>query len=305
MRVAAFFDYLTCERRFSEHSIAAYRNDLSRYFDYLEQAYELDDPSRADTAMLRSWMVHLLQQGYAARSVQRKLTVVKSYYRFLCRQGVLQRNPAAALHAPRARKRVPQVLRPDQLERLFEDLPFGDDFSGWRDRALLELLYGAGLRRAEVIGLRVSDVDFNGQLLSVRGKGDKVRLLPLLPRLIRLLERYMDVRHTTFGATTETLLLTDKGQPMYPMFVHRKVKHYLDLVAQGGKHSPHVLRHTFATHLSEQGADINAVKELLGHASLAATQHYLHPGLAHLRETYDRAHPRAERPSQDPPPTDA
>ncbi|RMD68862.1 MAG: integrase [Bacteroidetes bacterium] len=302
MRIAAFFDYLTYERRFSEHSIAAYRNDLLQYFDYLQQAYELDDPARADSDMVRSWVVHLLQQDYAARSVQRKLTVVKGYYRFLCRQGVLQRNPAAGLHAPRHRRRVPHVLRRELIERLFDELPFADDFGGWRDRSLLELLYGAGLRRAEVIGLRVSDVDFNGQLLSVRGKGNKVRLLPLLPRLIRVLERYLDVRHATFGAAPDALLLTDKGQPMYPMFVYRKVKHYLDLLEQGGPHSPHVLRHTFATHLSEQGADINAVKELLGHASLAATQHYLHPGLAHLRQVYEQAHPRAERTPKDPPP---
>ncbi len=295
MRAAAFLDYLTYERRFSPHSIAAYRSDLAQYFEYLNEAYELDDPTCVRTPMVRSWLVHLLQRSLDPRTVQRKLTVVKGYYRFLCRQGLMASNPAAGLQAPRARKRVLRVLRPEQVVRLLEEGPFEDDFGGWRDRAMLELLYGAGLRRAELIALRVDQVDFNERLLRVCGKGDKVRILPLLPRLVGVLERYLRERHAVFGEAPQQLLLTDKGKPMYPMFVYRKVKYYLDLVAQGSRHSPHMLRHAFATHLSERGADINAVKELLGHSSLAATQHYLHPGLESLRKAYLQAHPRASK----------
>ncbi len=295
MRQVAFLDYLRHERRFSPLSVVAYQRDLGQFFRYLREAYDLFDPAQVNVSIVRSWLVHLLQQQYSPDSVRRKLVVVKGYFRFLRTRGQVQHNPAIGLYLPKTKRRAPHVVDVQQLRCLLSTANWTDDFSGWRDRALLWLLYGAGLRRAELIALRVMDVDFNEQLLCVRGKGDKTRLLPLLSELKSVLERYMDVRQHMWGASCEALLLTDKGKPLYPMWVYRKVKYYLDQIDSGAPHSPHVLRHSFATHLVERGADINAVKELLGHTSLAATQRYLHPSIAHLRRIYVQAHPRAAR----------
>lgn len=294
MKHNPFFQYLMYEKRFSPHTLTAYQSDLQQFYQFLQDTFQMDQPEMVTHQQVRSWVVSLLQKGIQARSVNRKLSTLKTYFKFLHKRGVIDKNPMRKVIAPKTGKRLPVFVQTEGINRLFSEETFSDDFAGVRDRTVLELLYGTGMRRSELIGLTGSDIDFERLQIRVLGKGDKERLIPFGQHLSKQLQLYLKERAAAFPSVNSSLLLTDKGRPLYPKFVYNLVKRYLSQVTTTEQKSPHVLRHTFATHLSDNGADLNAIKELLGHANLAATQIYTHNSIDRLRKVYQQAHPRAD-----------
>jgi len=299
-----FLSWLRFEKRYSPHTLEAYRRDLGQFLHFaLEQhAIPADQPGLVRHGHIRSWMVSLMDQGVKERSIGRKLSCLKTYWHFLMREGLTKLDPTARVLTPKMPKRLPAYVEAVDLNRLFVMLEAeegGEEavpgFSKLRNRTLLELLYGTGIRRAELIGLNHEDADLAAGVIRVLGKGNKERLLPLSRDLSTKLEPYLRTKATFFGVEAkEALFVTDKGARMYPSFVHRIVRNHLTLVTTIQKKSPHILRHSFATHLANAGADLNAIKELLGHSSLASTQVYTHNSIDRLREVYRKSHPRAD-----------
>ncbi len=288
-----FFTYLQYEKRFSPHTLKSYSKDLEQFSEYLLTQYELSDLKEARSAMLRSWIIKQMDEGLSPRSIHRKLAAVRSYYRFLMSRGELQVNPAAGLKKPKFEKKLPTFAPKADIDTAIEALAADQTFSGLRDRLILELLYGTGIRRAELISIQKNDFDTYRKQIKVMGKGRKERLIPLYPSLIRLLEKYLQERNKLAEPTEKSLLLTDQLKPCYPMFVQRKVRLFLKDIPGMTQKSPHILRHTFATHLLDNGAELQAIKELLGHSSLAATQVYTHNSIEKLKKVYEQAHPKS------------
>ncbi|SNR46229.1 MULTISPECIES: tyrosine-type recombinase/integrase [Hymenobacter] len=292
-----FFDYLRFERRFSPHTVLSYQTDLRQFSDYLLSTYELADPSQADHTLIRSWVVTLMQQQMDPRTVNRKIACLRSYYKFLLRTGAVQKNPMLRITSPKVAKKLPDFVPEDSLNGLLNSFAFEDTLGGVRDQLVLELLYGTGIRLSELIGIRHDDVSIPGRTVRVTGKGNKQRIVPLNPTLAIVIERYIERKQREFASGSNAhpaLLVTDKGEPLYEKFVYRTVKHYLSqITTASGQQHPHVLRHSFATHLLGKGADLNAIKELLGHANLAATQVYTHLSIDKLKSVFEKAHPKA------------
>lgn len=291
MPYSDFLSYLKNEKRYSAHTIKAYENDLEQFSHYLLEYYELNQLNEATPSALRSWVVSLLDEGSSPRTVNRKISTLKSFYRFQMREGLIDKLPTAQLQSPKQKKPLPAFLKESETDRLLEQLEFKTDFIGVRDRLLIELLYSSGMRLSELIGLKINDLDLSEGTLKVLGKRNKERKIPMHSNLIDLIKLYKPLRIEL--AQSEELLLTDKGKSLYPKFVYRKVNHYLSLVTSMSKKSPHVLRHTFATHMLNNGADLNTIKEILGHANLSATQVYTHNSIEKLKNIYKQAHPRA------------
>ncbi|MEO1434015.1 MAG: tyrosine-type recombinase/integrase [Bacteroidota bacterium] len=295
MRLQSFLNYLKFEKRYSEHTLTAYKTDLAQMFEFLERTYGVQEVPSIKSIHLRSWMVDMIRGGIQPKTIHRKLSASKTYFRFMMKQGVLEINPAVSLAAPKLGKKLPSFARAGHMEQLFELLPSGADFPSCRDRLIFELLYQTGIRRAELIGLLIQDIHLSKSRLLVRGKGNKERLVPFGDRLRESLKAYLSLRGRAFPSVDSNhLLLTNKGRPMYPKFVYNLVHKYLSLITTAEQRSPHMLRHTFATHLSDKGADLYAVKELLGHSSLAATQVYTHNSIEKLKQVYEKAHPKAK-----------
>ncbi len=289
-----FFKYLTYEKRYSPHTLTSYRTDLGQFAAYLANTYQLEDPAQADHTIIRSWIVSLLQNKMEARSVNRKIACLRSYYKFLLRQGQITQNPMLKVIAPKSGKKLPAFLPKETIEQLFEQIEFPDTFEGWRDKLVLELLYGTGMRLSELIGLQENSIDLNQKTIRVLGKGQKERILPLNKALQTCLEIYRKFKSLEFPDNQPApLLVTSKMQPLYPKLVYRIVKNYTGMVTTSQHRNPHVLRHTFATHLLDNGADLNAIKDLLGHSSLAATQVYTHNSIEKLKAIFEKAHPKA------------
>lgn len=290
----SFINYLRYEKRASAHTIRAYRSDLEQCSAYLVDTYHIQAIHEAAAPQLRSWMVFLLESGNAARTLNRKVSTLKAYFKHLRCMGVVQHDPTQRLSRPKPPKRLPMVVGEKQMDSLLDDLPFTEDFEGLRDKTILELFYGCGIRLAELIGLKTTDIDLRSATIRVLGKRNKERIIPMSPLLCRQIDVYLLQRNTTFGSSADkALFLTPKGLPMYPKLVYDLVHRYLSQVTTLEQRSPHVLRHTFATHMLNQGADLNAVKELLGHSSLAATQVYTHNSIEKLKEVYRKTHPKA------------
>ncbi|MBC8082800.1 MAG: tyrosine-type recombinase/integrase [Hymenobacter sp.] len=292
-----FFNYLRTERRYSPHTLLSYQTDLRQFADYLRATYELTEPAQADHLLIRSWVVALMQQGLDPRTVNRKIACLRSYFKFLLTTGIIGRNPMLRIKAPKTAKKLPDFVPEDSLNGLLNSFKFPDTFVGARDQLVLELLYGTGIRLSELIGIVPDDVNLPGQTVRVTGKGNKQRLVPLNLTLVGVLERYIAIRKREIGPPDNTrtaLLVTDKGEPIYEKLVYRTVKHYLSqITTASSQQHPHVLRHSFATHLLNKGADLNAIKDLLGHASLAATQVYTHLSIDKLKSVFEQAHPKA------------
>jgi integrase/recombinase XerC len=289
-----FLRYLAYERRYSAHTLTAYQADLAQFEAYLYTTFSLQDPAAATHLHIRSWVLSLVEGGLSSRSVNRKLASLRSYYKFLLKREAIQQDPTLKVRAPKVQKGLPHFVQEAEMDRLLDQIPFPDTFDGWRDRLVLELLYGTGIRLSELLQLRIQNINLHEGVIKVLGKRNKERVIPMARPLQELVRNYLGSRLQAFaGEDNSFLLLTDKGEQAYPMFVYRLVRRYLGTFTSSEKQSPHVLRHTFATHLLNRGADLNAVKDLLGHSSLAATQVYTHNSMEKLRKVFEQAHPKA------------
>ncbi|MDD2570224.1 MAG: tyrosine-type recombinase/integrase [Bacteroidales bacterium] len=289
-----FLRYLHTEKRFSPNTLIAYQTDLNQFSHFLSDAGQGLTLLSATTRSIRSWVIALLDSGISPRSVNRKLTTLRRFYRYLIGEGLISVNPAVSLSAVKTQKHLPSFMDENSMILLAEGMAGVDNYQDLLRVVVIELLYGTGMRLSELIGLLDRDFDEVRQHVKVLGKRQKERLIPVPAKLADLIIHYRQVRDQEFGELQEPhLLLTIKGNQLYPRLVYRIVNEALGLVTTAGQRSPHVLRHTYATHLLNQGAGLNAIKELLGHASLSATQVYTHTGFEQLKQIYNKAHPRA------------
>lgn len=292
--ITAFVTYLKTEKRASEHTCVSYQTDLIQFRDFISTTYSLEEPADAGFQIIRSFIAQLMQDGLTPRSVNRKITALRTYFRFLQRSGRISINPTLKIQGPKASKRLTTFVEEKSMTKLLDEPVIGElehsEYDAKLVQLIIELLYGTGMRLAELIGLQLHDVDTQRQLLKVTGKRNKQRIIPIPNELNELLKAYANTRPQT---NTESLLVSESGKSVTRNFVYRKVKQYLRLVTTIDKKSPHVLRHTFATHMLNNGADLNAIKELLGHANLSATQVYTHNTVEKLKHIYSKAHPRA------------
>ena len=294
--VEGFLDYIQKEKRFSKHTVVAYSKDLDQFLHHIIENLEIASIKEVDHHDIRSWIISILEDDkLQASSVNRKISSLRSFYKYMVRNEIVEKNPMAKITSLKMKKKLPLFLEQSQMMNLLDGMAFGDDFAGVRDKLIIELLYCTGMRRAELIGLETKNVNNSKQEIKVLGKRNKEIIIPLSPQTIRLIQEYQQMSSDFFGhSQTEKYLFTDdNGNMMSDGFVYRKVNKYLRLVTTIGKKSPHVLRHTFATHMLNNGADLNAIKELLGHASLSATQVYTHNSIEKLKQIYEQAHPRA------------
>jgi integrase/recombinase XerC len=294
--VKAYQEYLIKEKNYSALTVNAYLNDILAFETYLNTCYDAIDLKDVAYGVIRSWIVFLVENNNANKTINRKISSLKSFYKFLLKIKAIDANPLLKYKSLKVPKKVQIPFSVLETVAVFEENDFPDDFEGIRNRLIIELFYTTGMRRAELISLTVSNIDFANKSLKVIGKRNKERIIPLLPCTISLLMKYQRLIKTTFeNLNSEVLMLSKKGNKISESFVYRLINDYFSSVSQKVKKSPHVLRHTFATHLLNNGADLNSVKELLGHASLSSTQIYTHSSLAELKKIYEGAHPRSQK----------
>jgi len=284
-----FITYLSSEKRFSEHTVKSYTTDLTQFTSFLSAEFQIvDDISEISFQIIRTWIASLLERGISPRSVNRKISTLKSYFKFLIREGAIVENPMMKVVAPKSKKRLPVFIEEDQIASLLNEVRFEEGFVGQRNKLIIELFYVTGIRLSELINIRTSDVDFNNQLIKVLGKRNKERLIPLSSSMVDSLSNFIEKNQQN-----QFLFTNLDGKKLYTKLVYRLVNKYIGKISSVNKKSPHILRHTFATHMLNNGADINAIKELLGHANLSATQVYTHNTIEKLKTVYKQAHPRA------------
>lgn len=288
-----FIDYLEHEKKYSAHTVISYNNDLNQFFSFINPENDQLAISEINYQQVRAWVGNLLEHKLAAKTVNRKLSTLKSFFKYLQRQQVIDINPMTKISGPKTPKRLPVFLEEQQMDKLFSEIIFPDDFEGVRDRLILDVLYQTGIRRSELAQLTEGDVDLFNSTIKVLGKRNKERIIPISLSLKRNLESYFKVKEVK-SFSNNKVFVTLKGKELNEQGVYKIVKHYLAQITSIQKKSPHVLRHTFATHLLNNGADINAVKDLLGHANLSATQVYTHNTIEKLKKSYKQAHPRGE-----------
>jgi integrase/recombinase XerC len=292
--IQSFIDYLKFEKRYSAHTVQAYRDDLVSFFDYIVVQFGGMELPEISPAIVRSWLASLKEEGLASRSVNRKISSLRSFYKYQLRSGGVEQSPMIAITSPKVSKRLPVYVEQKDMAELLGEIRFPDTWEGWTDRLSLAIFYHTGMRLAELVGLRESQVDGGKRVIKVLGKGNKERVIPVSPVLVGGIQEYMRKKRVELEAPdTEFLLVSVKGKKLYPKYLYRSVRKYLSQVTTIEQRSPHVLRHTFATHLMNEGAELNSVKELLGHSSLAATQVYTHNTIEKLKDIYKKAHPKA------------
>lgn len=294
MVIETFLAYLTNEKRYSPHTTTSYQVDLIQFRDFLHTTFEMELQD-AKYPQVRDFMVYLLEQHIGPNSVSRKMSALRSFYKYYQRLGLVASNPVSLIKVPKAPKLLPVFIDDKKMDDLLDSAEiFDKSFPSVRDKLVLEVLFGSGMRLAELIGLRNTDVDFFEGTVKVMGKGGKARIIPLPKALLVLLKEYLELKSLQiFDNKSGMLFVTNKGRDVYPAFIYQTVKRYLTYVSTQDKRSPHVLRHSYATSLLNRGADLNAIKELLGHASLAATQVYTHNSIEKLKLVYKQAHPKA------------
>ena len=294
--IQPFLDYLKFQKRYSQHTIISYQTDLSSFFDYLFGEIGEMQMNEITASLVRSWLAGLKQQGMESRSINRKISALKSYFKFQLKQGSIDSSPMATIISPKNKKRLPQYVDEKGTETLFKHVEFDGGWKGQTESLIMKLFYHTGMRQAELVGLKESQVDKSNSQIKVLGKGNKERVVPVSRELMNDIAGYIQAKRKGFEIfDAEYVLVNDKGKRLYPKYVYIIVRKYLSErgVTTIDKRSPHILRHTFATHLMNNGADINAVKELLGHSSLAATQVYTHNTIEKLKDVYKKAHPKA------------
>lgn len=292
MLVDSFNNYLLSQKRYSSKTALAYVTDIVQFQKYILVQFQIELVNQVSSPMIRSWLAGLSEKGINPSSLKRKLSSLNTYFKFLQKNGELVNNPAKGVATPKIPTRIPRFLNTDSVENLFKTSElFPNSFEGARDKLILEFLYGTGIRRQELVSLTWQQCDFNKRQIKILGKGNKERMIPLGTHLVSMLEEYKEGVLNKFNKLPNSIFILDSGQPLYPEFVYRKVNHYLKQVTTIDKKSPHVMRHTFATHLSNKGADLNDIKELMGHSSLASTQIYTHSSIEELKKIYKQAHP--------------
>ena len=294
MLIDEFLQYLRYEKNYSTHTVVAYKGDLLQLMEYMDREYQVADPVQIDSDMLRSWMICLMEGGVSARSVNRKISCVKSFWHFLMRQGYADRSPVQKMLTPKTKKPLPVFVKEEEMEEILKPAKDGKNkFVSDRDHLILDLFYSTGMRLSELIGLTDEQVDLDACVLRVTGKRNKQRLIPFGVELKDAIASYKKIRSEQVHGKPSRLLVREDGKPLYPQLVYRMVHEKLSGVTTLSKNSPHILRHTFATTLLNRGAELNAVKELLGHSSLSATEVYTHTTFEELKKVYKQAHPRA------------
>ena len=288
-----FLSYLQFIKRYSILTIESYGSDLEQFFAFCTQE-NIHEIHEVNHRTIRNWIVLLVDNKISPRSINRKITTLKTYYKYLLREGIVENNPLNKIIPPKTKKRLPEFVEEKQMDTLLDNIVFADDFEGIRNKLIIEMFYCTGIRRAELVSLHINNVDLSNKTIKVLGKRNKERIIPFNEELKKILIQYINIRkEITNIVQSEYLFITNKGQQIYPKLVYTIVNMYLSMVTTSEKTSPHVLRHTFATHMLNRGADLNAIKELLGHSNLAATEIYTHNTFEKLKKVYNQAHPRA------------
>jgi integrase/recombinase XerC len=293
--IGQFLQYIQSEKRYSGHTVTSYKNDLEQFQVYMLAVYSSEEIESADFMQVRSWIVDMMDNGIQARSVTRKISTLKSFYKFLLKNNLIQANPMLRVKAPKSAKKLPVFLDQNKMNSLLDNMElFEETFEGQRNRLILEVFYATGMRLSELINIKVQDVDYINLTIKVLGKRNKERIIPVSRELAGLLKKYEQTYYQNhFKEEKKFLFLTEKGEKIYPKLVYNLVKSYLSHITTADKKSPHVLRHTFATNMLNNGSDINAIKEILGHANLSATQVYTPNSIEKLKNIYKQAHPKA------------
>lgn len=291
--IETYLKYLTYEKRYSKHTCISYKNDLLQFEVFIKGSFDIE-LKEANDKTTRAWVVSLVEDQLNARTVNRKIASLRSFYKFLMRRELIEKNPTLKLRVLKIKKLLPNFIQEVDITNLLDKHEYEDNFPGYRDKIMLEFLYATGMRLSELINISYEDIDLQAFTVRVLGKRNKERIIPIPKSLGTIIKIYENHKKTQFNGNCKPyFLVTDKGEQCYPMMIYRTVKKYLDIFTTIDKRSPHVLRHTFATHLLNKGADLNAVKDLLGHASLAATQVYTHNSTEKLKSIFDQAHPKA------------
>ena len=292
--INAFLEYLKFQKRYSSNTICAYETDLVSVSNYLSTQFNENDLNKATSIFIRSWLAGLKEEGISSRSINRKISTLKSYYKFQLRKGEVKLSPMVSVISPKSGRRLPMYVEKEGIDKLFSEIEFERGFKGITDKLILFLLYNTGIRRSELLNLKLSQVDFDNKNIKVFGKGKKERIIPISSELSLEINNYSKEKSNLENVVNSSVLLvTNKGKQLTTGYIYNVVKKYLSQVSTIEKRSPHILRHTFATHLMSNGADLNAVKELLGHSSLAATQVYTHNNIEKLKEIHKKAHPKS------------
>ncbi|MGN6567381.1 MAG: tyrosine-type recombinase/integrase [Flavipsychrobacter sp.] len=287
-----FLQFLRFEKRYSQHTLTAYNKDLDQFREYIQSEFDITNPQELAHFHIRSWLATLKDDAQMARTINRKLSSLNSFYKYLLRHNLVEKNPVKQLHALRLPERLPSYIKENETEHFLEELQFAEGFKGFTERLICELLYQTGMRRNELLQLKEQDIEWSLRQVRILGKGNKERLVPVSPMLLHTLKDYIDEKKKLEKYDESHLLILETGEPLYAGYIYRVVKKYLTAVTTLAKRSPHVLRHTFATHLLSNGANIQAIKDLLGHSSLAATQVYTHNNIEKLKEIHKLNHPR-------------
>ena len=287
-----FIKYLKFEKRLSENTVISYETDLDQFFSFYKEHSTSQEIEKVDKRTIRSWIVKLSLSNLSAKSINRKIASLKSFFKFLVKRDLIKKNPSSHINSLKTDQKIPSFIKERDINFLFKNIDTKEDFTGQRDLLMLELLYGTGIRISELINIKISDINFTKKEIKVIGKRNKERIIPLYNNAIYQTKKYLKLAEKE-GYKNQYLLFTKKGEKIYPMLINRIVKKHLSTLIKSKKYNPHLLRHTFATHILNKGGDLNSIKDLLGHSSLAATQVYTHNSIEKLKETFNSSHPRA------------
>jgi integrase/recombinase XerC len=291
----AFLNYLRFEKRYSHHTISSYQSDLAFFFGFTQQLFETQKPQEISSAMIRSWLASMKEKGDSSRSINRRISTLKSFFRYLLRHQIISASPMTTIVSPKVKKRLPVFVEQKDLHTLFQHVEFPEGWEGILHRTVFMFFYATGMRLSELVQLKDKQVDYSKSQIKILGKGNKERIVPFGPGMREQVEIYRQNRNSFMVSVDgeQRFFISQKGHSLSPRYVQLTIKKYLSLITTVEKKSPHVLRHSFATHLMNNGAELNAVKELLGHSSLAATQIYTHNTIEKLKDVYRKAHPKA------------